>query len=133
MVQHLVLVPKANCKVWLDPATLNQAIIRPVHRGLTCNDIFPKLNNVNYLSLIDASSGYNDCKLDERLSYLTTFMCPFGKYRYKRLSFGAAATGDMFQHKIDEIFKNLPNLFGIAQNILVVGYDTDGKDHDEML
>ena len=31
------------------------------------------------------------------------------------------------------MFKNLPNIFGIAGGILGVGYDTDGKDHDEML
>ena len=42
-------------------------------------------------------------------------------------------TGDMFQRKIDKIFKDLPNLFGITDNILVVGYDRDGKDHDETL
>ena len=39
----------------------------------------------------------------------------------------------MFQCKIDEIFKNLPNVFGIADDILLVDYDTDGKDHDETL
>ena len=39
----------------------------------------------------------------------------------------------MFKHKIDEIFKNVPHVFGIADHILVVGCDTDGKDHDEML
>ena len=51
----------------------------------------------------------------------------------KRLPFGLAPTGDMFQQKIDKILKNLPDVFGIADDILVVGYDTDGKDHDEML
>ena len=40
--------------------------------------------------------------------------------------------GDMFQQNTDEIFKNLANVFGIADDILVVGYDTDGK-HDKML
>ena len=47
-----ILVPKANDKVrhCLDPARLNQALIRQVHRGPTLNDIFPKLNNVKYLS-----------------------------------------------------------------------------------
>ena len=30
-------------------ARLNQALIRAVHRGLTLNDIFPKLNNAQYL------------------------------------------------------------------------------------
>ena len=75
-------------------------------------DMFPKLNNVKYLSLIDVSSGYHNLKLDEILSYLTTFACHFGRYRYKRLQFGTAPAGDMFQQKIDEIFKDLPNVFG---------------------
>ena len=53
-----VLVPKANGKVrlCLDPARLNQALIRPMLRGSTLNDILPKLNNAQYLSLLDVSS-----------------------------------------------------------------------------
>ena len=37
------LVPKANGKVrlCLDPVRLNQALIRPIHRGPTLNDILP--------------------------------------------------------------------------------------------
>ena len=128
-----VLVPKANGKVWLclDPAQLNQALIRPVHRGPMLKGILPKLNNVQYMSIIDASSGYHNLKLDKQLSYLTTFACLFGRYRYKWLPFGAAPAGDMFQCKIDEIFNDMPNVFGIADNILVIGYNKDGTDHDE--
>ena len=33
--------------------------------------------------------------------------------------------------KIDEIFKDLPHLFGIADDILVVEYYSNGKDHNE--
>ena len=47
--------------------------------------------------------------------------------------FRAGPAGDMFQRKIDKIFKDLPNVFGFADNILVVGYDRDGKDHDDTL
>ena len=79
------------------------------------------------------SSGYHNLNLYEKSSYLTTFACQFGRYRYKRLPFGAAPAGDMFQRKIDEIFKDLPNVFGIADDILVVRYDIDGKDHDDTL
>ena len=39
----------------------------------------------------------------------------------------------MLQRKIYEIFKDLPNVFGIAENMLVVGYDRDGKGHDDTL
>ena len=37
----------------------------------------------------------------------------------------------MYQGKIDEIFKELPNVFGIANDILVVGFDDDGGDHEK--
>ena len=54
-----VLVPKGNMKVrlCLDQGWLNQALIRPVHMGPTLNNILPKLNNVKYLSFIDAIQG----------------------------------------------------------------------------
>ena len=70
-----LLVPKANSKVrlCLDLVRLNQALIKPIHRGPMLNNILPKLNNVQYMSIIDVSSGYHNLKLDDKLSYLTTF------------------------------------------------------------
>ena len=72
-----VLVPKTNGKVQLclDPVQLNQVLIRLIHRGPTLNDILPKLNNVQYMSIIDASSVYHNLKFDKQSSYLTTFSC----------------------------------------------------------
>ena len=128
-----VLVPKANGKVrlCLDLARLNQALIRPIHRGPTLNNILHRLNNVKYMSITDAGLGYHNLHLDTKSSYLTTFTCPFGRYWYKHLPFGAAPAGDTFQCKIDKIFNDMPNIFGIADDILVIGYDEDRKDHDE--
>ena len=45
-------------------------------------------------------------------------------------TFRAAPVGDMFQCKIDEIFSDMPNVFGITDKILVIRYDKDGVDHD---
>ena len=41
--------------------------------------------------------------------------------------------GDMFQHKIDEIFNDIPNVFGIVDDTLAIGYDNGGTDHDAMV
>ena len=38
--------------------------------------------------------------------------------------------GDIFWHKIDEIFSDMPNVFGIADDILLIGYSKNGADHD---
>ena len=83
------------------------------------------------MSIINVSSGYHNLKLDKQSSYLTTFSCPFGRYWYKCLLFGAALAGDMFQCKIDEIFNDMPNVFGIADDIFVIGHGKSGADHDE--
>ena len=101
-----------------------------IHRGPTLNNILPKLNNVQYMSIIDASSGYHNLKLDKKFSYLTTYVYPLGWYQYKCLPFRAVPVGNLFQCKIDEIFSDMPNVFGIADDILVIGYNEDGADHN---
>ena len=66
-----VLVPKANEKVRLcrDLARLNKVLIRPIHMGLILNDILPRLADMKYLMLIDASSGYHNLTLYDKSSY----------------------------------------------------------------
>ena len=39
----------------------------------------------------------------------------------------------MFQRKIDEIFNDMPNVFGITDDLLIVRYEDDGRDHDDIV
>ena len=69
LCNRFVLVPKVNGKalLCLDPGGLNKVLIRPVHRGLTLNDILIRLAGIKYLTLNDVSSGYHNLKLEEQL------------------------------------------------------------------
>ena len=69
-------------------------------------------------------------KLDEQSSYLTTYSCPFGRYWCKRLPFGVAS---FTQRKIGELFHGLHNVFGIADDILIAGFDDFGRHHNEIV
>ena len=86
------------------------------------------------MSIIDASLGYHNLKTETKQNkkslYLTMFACPFGWYQYKQLLFAAAPVGNMSQHKIDEIFSDMPNVFGITDDILVIGDKKGGAVHD---
>ena len=62
-----------------------------------------------------------------------TFACHFGRCRYIRSSFRTAPAGDVFQRKINEILKELPNVFGMSDDLLVVGHDQHVTDHDATL
>ena len=109
-----ILVPSVigEVKLCLDPARLNKGLIRSVHRSPTLNDILLRLADIKCLTLIDASSGYHNLRLDKR--YLTMFSFPFGRYIYIRLLFRAVPVGGIFQKKIDEVFSSMSNVFGIA-------------------
>ena len=43
-----------------------------------------------------------------------------------RVPFGAALVADKSRKKIDELFSGMPNVFGIADDILIEGFDEWG-------
>ena len=88
---------------------------------------------VKYLMLIDASCGYHNLELDEKSLYLMRYSCPFGKYWYIRLLYRTAVVSNMFQRKIQKLFSDIPHVFGIADDILTVRFDADGRDCDKRL
>ena len=81
------------------------------------------------MAIISVSSGYHSQKFYKISSYLTITTCQFDRYKCKRLPFELALTSNMFQQKIDEILKDLPNVLGNADDILVVGHNANGYDH----
>ena len=66
-------------------------------------------------------------KLDKMSSYLTTFSCPFCRYRCIRLPFRSILAGDMSVKKIDVLFSGMSN---VADDILIAGFDEWGNSHD---
>ena len=45
----------------------------------------------------------------------------------------ATLAGNMFQKRIDELFRGMPNVFGIADDILIAGFNEQGRDHDAVV
>ena len=83
------------------------------------------------MTIIAARSGYHRLKLDRKLSLLTTFTFHFARNRFTSLPFRVAPARVMFQRKIDEFLKDLSDVFGIADDIFIVGHD--GKNHNRIL
>ena len=46
---------------------------RPIHMGPTLNNILPKLNNVQYMSIIDVSTGYHNLQCHFRCMSIPFF------------------------------------------------------------
>ena len=79
---------KKKLQICLDPKPLNKAIMCEPYTTCTPDDVYHKLANAKYITVIDFKKSFWQSLLEGESSYLTTFNTPFGCYRYLRLPFG---------------------------------------------
>ena len=132
-VSSIVVAQKPNGKlrVCLDPRHLNDAIKRQHFKLPTREEVMAKFGNAKIFSKLDASQGFWQMKLTESSSKLTTFITPFGRYRYKRLPFGIKSASEVFHKNMKDLFEGVPNVDTSIDDIIVTGKDK--ASHDQAL
>ena len=129
----LVVVPKAGGKVRIcgDFVHLNKDILRERFELPTVDATLGKLSNATVFSKLDANSGFYQIKLDPRSSELTTFITPFGRYKYKRLPMGISSAPEVYMREMHQIFEGMPGVACLMDDVAVVGKTK--QEHDERL
>ena len=107
-----------------------QAIIREPYHLKTPDDIVHLISNSSMMTILDCKKEYWHQELDEASSYLTTSNMEFGRYQFMVMPFGTTVAGDVFQRKLDQCFGHLQNVIVIADDIMVIGKQSNHKDHD---
>ena len=120
---------KKKIRLCLDPKDLNKNIRREHYYTRTIDELLPQLHRKKFFSVVNTKKGYWHVALDYESSLLCTFNTPFGRYRFKRLPFGVKLSQDIFQRKLDEVYKDIPNVMGIADDIVVCG--STESEHDQ--
>ena len=119
-VNSITIVQKpGKIRVCIDPTKLNQAILRAHHPTRTIEDIVAQMPDARVFSTLDANSGYWQIQLDEESSKLCTFDSPWGRYRFTRLPFGISTAGDLFNHTMQELFRDLDGVQIVVDDILI--------------
>ena len=65
----------------------------------TLTEQLHKLHNAKCFSVIDVKDGYLHVPLDEESSLMTTMHTSYGRYKWKRLSFGINSAPEEFQQR----------------------------------
>ena len=60
-------------------------------------------------TVLDAWNGYHSVYLDPKCRDLTTFITPWGRYRYRTTPQGYLAAGDAYTERFDRIITDIPN------------------------
>ncbi|XP_044163404.1 uncharacterized protein K02A2.6-like [Acropora millepora] len=117
-VNSMVAVVKSNkIRICIDPRDLNKAIQREYFPMMTIEEVVAGMPQAKVFSVLDATSGYWQVKLDEASSKLCTFNTPYGRYRFTRLPFGIKSGPEMFQHRMSELFEDVEGVKAIVDDL----------------
>ena len=75
--------------------------------------------NAKVFSILDASSGFWQIKLNPESAKLCTFNTPFGRYMFKRLPFGLTCSQDIFQRIMLEMLEDIEGVDVMDDDILI--------------
>ena len=129
----MVVVPKASGKVRIcvDLTKLNESVCREKLQLPAVDHSLGQMGGAKVFSKLDANSGFWQIPLDDESSKLTTFITPFGRYRFNRLPFGISSASEHFQKRVSQILEGLEGVLCHIDDILVFA-ETQEK-HDERI
>ena len=120
---RMVICPKKNGKPrrTVDFQPLNKYAARETHHT---DSPFLQARSIpkNTLKTVfDAWNGYHSVPLDERDRHYTTFITPWGRYRYCVAPQGYISSGDAYTRRFDEIVSDFPNKTKCVDDALLWG------------
>ena len=91
----------------VDMSALNQHCLRETHHVKPPFQQAKSIPSHTWKSVTDAWNGYHSVPLREQDRYLTTFITPWGRYRYRVAPQGSAVSGDAYARRYDEIIQDI--------------------------
>ena len=97
---------------------------------LTVEEPTHRFANASVFSKVDAKHGYWSIALDDQSQHPTTYNSPFGRYCFRRLSFGLNVSQDLFPIAMDDVLDGFPSVISITDDIVV--YRSTPQEHSEV-
>ena len=119
----MVVVPKnyGSVRICVDMTKLNENVKRERHLLPSVEQTLGQLGGARVFTKLDANLGFWQIPLDTKSSLLTTFITPFGRFRFNRPSFGITSAPEHFQRRISTILSGLGGVVCQADDILIYG------------
>ena len=71
--------------------------------------------------------GYHQCPIDDSSQDFTTFITPFGQFKFLRAPYGISSISEHYNRRMDEAFNGLLGFRRVVDNIVI--YDSDPAQH----
>ncbi|UYV77326.1 K02A2.6-like [Cordylochernes scorpioides] len=123
--------PNGDIRLCVDLSRLNEHVQREVHPMPVVEHMLGQLGEARFFSKLDANSGFHQIPLSQDCQHLTTFITPFGRYKYCRMSFGISLAPEYFQRVMSIILQGMDGVMCYLDDILI--FASDSKTHDRFL
>ena len=128
----IVVTPKKNSdkiRMCVDLSHLNRFVVRERYQSLTPAQAVADIaaSDAKYFTVIDALKGYHQCPLDQHSQPLTTFITPFGRFKYLRAPYGISSISEHYNRRMTEAFKGLSGFRRVVDDFVI--YDGNITDH----
>ena len=125
----MVIVPKEDSsepRITVDLTGLNKYVRRPAYPTRVPREVVASTpRGMKYFTTMDSRHGYWQVSLDQESSKLTTFMTPWGAYRFKRNVMGLISAGDEHNRRGDDALAGVDNVVKVVEDVLVFNADLD--------
>ncbi len=106
-------------RLTVDFQELNKNIKRETHHSPRPYDAICGIPACSFKTVLDATDGYSQIKLDEESSKLTTFITTLGRFRFLRAPQGLRSSGDAYTRRFDEVLVDIINKVKIIDDSLL--------------
>ena len=107
-------------RITIDMSKLNCQVLRSAHLFPSPRSaVIQVTHGSRYFSTLDAMWGYWQLPLDEASQHLTTFVTPWGRYKFLRGPMGFISTGDEFCRRGDLALEGIGDCAKIVDDVLV--------------
>lgn len=130
----MVVVPKKNpnqVRICVDLSKLNKSVKRRYYPIQPVDITLAQISGATVYSKLDANYGFWQVKLDEQSQDLTTFLTPFGRFKFLKLPFGISSAPEVFQECVNKTLSGQRNATAHMDDIVVWGKNQE--EHDLVL
>ena len=128
----IVVAPKKGTdriRMCVDLSKLNRYVRRERYPSTTPAEAVADIHQsqAQFFTVFDALKGYHQCPLDEESQKLTTFITPFGRFKYLRAPYGISSISEHYNRRMDEVFTGIQGMRKIVDDVVI--FDHDQQQH----
>ena len=127
----MVVVPKKDkesVRLYGDLTGFNVYVCREKYILPSVDQSLGMLAGAKFFSKLDANMGFWQIPLTKESSKYTTFITPFGRFHFNRLTFGIASAPEQFHRMMAEVIEGLEGVVCHIDDLLVWGRDQEEPD-----